>query len=76
MQGDDNAVLPRRILDTRGHLIPLTAEEIRERNAEAIRALDDIAGMTDETDTADVWAEVYRGIDEARPQRPLFEGMY
>ena len=32
--------------------------------------------MTDETDTDEVWAEVFRSIDEGRPHRKLFEGMY
>ena len=64
-----------RILDDRGKLIPLHDEELRLHNAEAIRALDEIAGLSDETDTQEVWDEVYRGIDEGRPHRPLFEGL-
>jgi len=27
-------------------------------------------------DTDDIWAKIYRGIDEGRPHRKLFEGMY
>ena len=35
-----------------------------------------MATMTDETDTEEVWAAVRRGVDEARPDRKLFEGTY
>lgn len=59
-----------------GRLRPLTDEQRRARSAELARALDDIAGMTDETDTDEVWRDVLRGIDEGRPHRPLFEGSY
>jgi hypothetical protein len=66
-------VLPRRATDERGRLIPLTDDQVRERNEEAIRALDEMAEITDETDSPAVWADVYRGIDEARPHRKQFE---
>lgn len=58
-----------------GRLRPVTSEERRARSAALARALDDIAEITDETDTDERWAEVFRGIDEARPERPLFEGI-
>ena len=38
----------RRAIDEHGRVLPLTAEEIRQRNAEALRALDDVAAMGDE----------------------------
>ena len=59
-----------------GQLRPLTAQERKARSEALGRALDDIAEMTDETDTDEVWGEVMRGIDESRPHRPLFEGSY
>jgi|GEM_PF-1084450 len=62
-------------VDERGR-IALTAEEWEARRAAALRALDAIAAITDETDTDETWREVFRGIDEGRPHRKLFEGMY
>ena len=59
-----------------GRLRPLTDQERRERTAALRVALDEVAGITDETDTDEVWRDVMRGIDEARPHRPLFEGSY
>jgi hypothetical protein len=73
---DNEVVLRCRATDDRGRLIPLSEAEIRERNAEAIRALEEMASLTDETDTPEVWADVFRGIDAARPHRRQFEGMY
>jgi hypothetical protein len=46
------------------------------RLARARAALDRIDQITDATDTEEVWAEIARGIDAARPHRPLFRGMY
>lgn len=69
-------VPPGAVDASTGRLKPLTDRE-REARTEALgRALDEIAGMTDETDTDEVWRDVMRGIDEARPHRPLFEGSY
>jgi hypothetical protein len=59
-----------------GRLQPLTDQERRARSEALGRALDEIAGMIDETDTDEVWRDVMRGIDESRPHRPLFEGSY
>ena len=59
-----------------GRLQPLTDQERRTRSEALNQALDEIAGMTDETDTDEVWRDVMRGIDESRPYRPLFEGSY
>jgi hypothetical protein len=56
--------------------IALTDEEWEARRAAAVRALDAIAAITDETDTDETWREVFRGIDAGRPHRKLFEGMY
>ena len=57
-----------------GRLRPLTHQERRSRSESLGRALDEIAGMTDETDSDEVSRDVTRGIDEGRPHRPLFEG--
>jgi hypothetical protein len=59
-----------------GRLQPLTDQARRARSEALGRALDEIAAMTDEADTDEVWRDVMRGIDETRPHRPLFEGSY
>jgi hypothetical protein len=59
-----------------GRLKPLTSEERRARSEALKRALDEMAQISDETDTDEVWRAVFRGIDETRPHRPLFEGQY
>ena len=59
-----------------GKLQPLTDQERQLRSAALGRALDEIGGITDQTDTDEVWREVLRGIDEGRPHRLLFEGSY
>src|SRR6478735_8375436 len=59
-----------------GRLQPLTDQACRARSGALGRALEEIAAMTDETDTDEVWRDVMRRIDEPRPHRPLFEGSY
>jgi hypothetical protein len=59
-----------------GRMLPISDEERAARRAAAIRAIKAIRRITDETDTDELWREVYRGIDESRPHRKLFEGMY
>jgi hypothetical protein len=59
-----------------GRILPISDEERAARRAAAIRAIKAIGRITDETDTDERWREVYRGIDESRPHRKLFEGMY
>ena len=59
-----------------GSLPPLTDEQRKARSEALKRALDEIETITDETDTAENWREVMRGIDEGRPHRPLFKGYY
>jgi hypothetical protein len=61
---------------TTGRLRPLTDQARRARSEALGRALDEIAAMTEETDTNEVWRDVMRGIDATRPHRPLFEGSY
>jgi excisionase family DNA binding protein len=57
---------PHRSVDASGRALPMTDAQIRARNEIAIRALDEIAHMTDATDTDAVWEEFTRGLDEDR----------
>jgi excisionase family DNA binding protein len=59
-------VSPHRSVDATGRALPMTEAEIRARAEAVIRALDEIADMTDETDTDEVWEQFTRGIDEDR----------
>jgi hypothetical protein len=68
-------VPPGAIDPATGRLLPLSVEERRACSEALGRALDAIAEITDATDTDETWREVFRGIDEGRPHRKLFEGM-
>ena len=57
-----------------GRLRPLSGPQRQLRSVALQRALDEIAAITDETDTDAIWDDVLRGIDESRPHRPLFRG--
>jgi hypothetical protein len=59
-----------------GRARPLSAEEQHARAEAFARALDDDIMAADETDADEVWTAFFRGIDEGRPHRPLFEGRY
>lgn len=59
-----------------GRLLPMSEEERAARRSAKLRAIKAIRQITDETDTDELWQEVYRGIDANRPHRKLFEGMY
>jgi excisionase family DNA binding protein len=59
-----------------GRLLPVTEEQRKERSAKLAAAIARRAQTTDASDTDEVWREVFRGIDESRPHRPLFEGQY
>jgi len=52
----------------------LTDEQRKARSAKLAETIAKMATVTDETDTDEVWRNVFRGIDESRPHRPLFEG--
>lgn len=70
-----NTPIPPAAIDpATGRLLPLSDRERASRSAALARTLDDIAGIADETDADETWAEVFRGIDAGRPHRPLFEG--
>ena len=66
---------PPRGLDEHGRLIPLSLEERAARRDAAIRVLRVLADLPDD-DPPGIEGAMMRGIDEARPHRPLFEGMY
>ena len=59
-----------------GRARPLSDQEQKARSEALAQALAEIAEMTDETDTDEIWADVFRGIDDSRRHRPLFEGRY
>jgi hypothetical protein len=58
---------PPRSTDERGVLLPITEQERLARVEEGNRMLDELAEMTDETDTPELWDEVLRnlGVDPA-----------
>jgi hypothetical protein len=69
---------PRRPVpgnDASGRAFPITPEE-QARDAKAIAALvDRMLAMPDE-DPPGAWEEAMRDLDEQRPHRKLFEGLY
>jgi hypothetical protein len=51
----------------------MSESQRRAHSVELRAALDEIASIgPDATDAREVWDEVFRGIDSARPHRPLF----
>ncbi len=58
---------PPRDTDERGRLLPMTEEQRRARFEEGSRLLANLANITDETDTDEIWDEVLRnlGVDPA-----------
>jgi hypothetical protein len=67
---------PPVAVDERGRILPMERSEQEERRAAAIRALDAIARIGDPGEPPEVAEQVMRGIDEGRPLRKLFDGMY
>jgi hypothetical protein len=59
-----NPVSPFRSVDIHGRALPLTKEEILQRNAEAIRALDEVAEMGDEEEQRATLEALMTAIDE------------
>jgi hypothetical protein len=53
---------PPRSTDERGRLLPMTEEERLAWVEEGNRMLDELAEMTDETDTPELWDEVLRNL--------------
>jgi hypothetical protein len=56
-----------------GRLKLLTDAERAARTEALSRVLDEIAEITDGTDTDEVWRDVLRGIDESRLHRPSLD---
>jgi hypothetical protein len=63
-QGPIPAFGPART-DEHGRVV-MTDEEWGARRNAAIRALRAVGDITDETDTDEIWDEVFRGLKEAR----------
>ena len=61
-----STVSPHRSVDAHGRALPMTDAEIRARAEVAVRALAEVADMTDETDTDEVWEQFTRGVNEDR----------
>ena len=57
-------VSPYRSVDIDGRALPMTQEEILERNAGAIRALDEVAEMGDEEEQRANLEALMSSIDE------------
>jgi hypothetical protein len=57
-------VSPYRSVDIHGRALPLTKEQTLERNAEAIRALDDVAEMGDEEEQRATLEALMTAIDD------------
>jgi hypothetical protein len=69
--------LPPSGLGPDGKIIHMNEEERRAWCEAACRRLSEIAGMTDpEGEPSDSMERMMRGIDEGRPHRPLFKGLY
>jgi hypothetical protein len=62
------------VLDEHGRIV-MSDDERLGRSAAALRALTALAKLPD-SDPPGTDELVMRGIDEGRPHRPLFEGMY
>ena len=69
--------LPPSGLGPDGKIIPMSDEERRAWCEAARRRIAEIAQMTDrEGEPPEAMEQMMRGIDEGRPHRPLFKGMY
>jgi hypothetical protein len=59
-------VSPHRSVDARGRALRMTDEEIRRRNEEAIRALDEVALIGDVEEQNATFDALVKGLDEDR----------
>ncbi len=76
---DDLGAIPKfppLAVDERGRIIPLSEEERSARLEAGRRAIDAIGRLGGTGDTPGAADLVLRGIDEGRPHRPLFEGLF
>jgi hypothetical protein len=61
-----SAAISERPIDERGRALPLTADQIRERNALALAALDEIERIGDESEQRETLEYLMRVVDEDR----------
>ena len=66
----------RKDFDANGRLLPISAEEQRARSEAFARMLESDIWQEGPEESDEMWAEIFRSIDEGRPHRRLFEGMY
>ena len=57
-----------------GRLRPMSIEERQAQSESLQRVLDEMADITDETDTDELWADVFRGLDAARGEHQEASG--
>jgi hypothetical protein len=57
---------PHRSIDEHGRALPMTAEEIRRQNAEAIRALEALKDIGDEEEQRATLVALIAALDEDR----------
>ena len=62
----DPTLSPHRSVDATGRALPMTDAELQARATEIARMLDEIALITDETDTDERWERFTRELDEDR----------
>jgi hypothetical protein len=74
METHEQAVMLHRATDAHGRILPISPEERRVRSENLRRMIERLAAA--EFDPDDGLEDVYRSIDNARPERKLFEGMY
>ena len=67
--------LPPSALGPDGRFLRLSEEQRREHLESALRRLDEIAEMPDD-DPPGALEQFMRNLDEGRPHRPMFKGMY
>lgn len=63
--------LPRRAVDARGRLLPLSPEERAMRTEAALRAIERIEARPD-TDPPGIDLLIMQGMNESKPERPPF----
>src|SRR5690349_10834093 len=68
--------MPESCVDENGRIKTMTEEENQRRARAFEKAMKELAQITDETDTEEMWREVAKGIDQHRPHRPLFREYY
>jgi hypothetical protein len=56
---------PYRSVDAHGRALPMTEEEIRRRNEEAIQALDEVSSMGDVDEQNATLEALIKGLNEA-----------